>query len=27
MRKFIREFPDHLRSAPSLAPLVHAFSP
>jgi tyrosine-protein phosphatase SIW14 len=27
MKKFIREFPDHLRSVPSLLPLVHACSP
>jgi tyrosine-protein phosphatase SIW14 len=27
MKKFIHEFPDHLRSVPSLLPLVHASSP
>ncbi len=27
MKKFIREFPEHLRSAAALAPLVHASSP
>ena len=27
MKKFIHEFPDHMRSVPSLAPLVRASSP